>query len=134
MATAKEVQALSAPTIYLDGRRLKILPNSCRAELPGEVKSRAVSAGGGATSMVHGYDVEADVCKIKFDVANTGEMAELLQDYASRRRRIELSTIKIIEKTVNLSYDQAVMTNKIEIGFEADGKIEVEFMGRYASI
>lgn len=134
MATVKEVRALSAPAIYLDGRRLKIIPNSCTAELPGEIKSRAVSAGGGSVDIVHGYDVEADVCKVKFDVANTGEMVEVVQDYKAKAKRIDLSTLKIVEDTLQLVYDRMVLTNRVEVPYEADGKITLEFMGRYAGI
>lgn len=134
MATVKEIRSLSAPAIYLDGRRIKIIPNSCKAELPGEVKSRAVSAGGGSYDIVHGYDVESVVCKVTFDVANTGEMAELVQDYAARAQRIDVSTLKIVEDTLQLAYDRMVLANKVEIGYEAEGTISLEFMGRYASL
>lgn len=134
MATVKEVRALSAPAVYLDGRRIKIIPNSFKAELPDEIKSRAVSAGGGAIAIVHGLDLEQAVCKVSFDVANTGEMVELIQDYKAKARRMETSTLKAVEDTLQLSYDQLVLTNRVEVPYEAEGKITLEFMGRYAGI
>lgn len=133
-ATVKEVRALSAPAIYLDGKRIKIIPGSLKADLPGMVKGRAVSSGGGSVDMVYGYDVEADACKIVFEVANTAEMAELAADYSARRRTTQISTLKIVEQTAQFSYDTVLMTDKIEIPFDADGKIKLEFMGRYVGI
>lgn len=132
MATIKELKTLSAPAVYIDGRRVKIIPNSCTAELPGEVKTRAVSAGGDAYDVVHGVDVEAYYCAVKFDVANTGEMVELVQDYKSRARRIETSTIKLVEDGTTLNYDRMVLSNKLEIQFSAEGNISLEWHGRYS--
>ena len=134
MATVKEVKSLSAPAVFLDGRRVKVIPNSVKAELPDEIKSRAVSSGGGAIDIVHGLDLEQAICKVSFDVANTGEMAELVQDYKARGRRFELSTLKLVEDTLQLNYDRALLTNRVEVPYEAEGKITLEFMGRYAGI
>jgi hypothetical protein len=83
---------------------------------------------------VHGLDLEQAICKVSFDVANTGEMAELVQDYKARGRRFELSTIKLVEDTLQLNYDRALLTNRVEVPYEAEGKITLEFMGRYAGI
>lgn len=128
-STRREIRALTAPIIYLDGKRLKILPNSCTAELPGEVKGRAVSAGAGMSSAVYGYNAEEDLCKIKFELANTAENVELALDYNARARKITPSTLRLVEDTINLSYTDAVKVNKTEVPFETDGKITFEMQG-----
>lgn len=128
-STRREIRALTAPIIYLDGKRLKILPNSCTAELPGEVKGRAVSAGAGAVDAVYGYNVEEELCKIKFEVANTAENVEIALDYNNRARLTTTSTLRIVEETVQLNYTRVVKVNKTEIPFETDGKITFELQG-----
>jgi hypothetical protein len=134
MATAREVKTLSAPAVFLDGRRLKIIPNSCTAELPGGNNARAVSAGGDAYDIVHGVDVEQFVCMVKFDVAYTTENLELIEDYKAKANAVETSTIKLVEKPVQLSFDRMILSNKIELPFEAEGSISLEFSGRYAAV
>lgn len=130
----REQRSLSTPSVHLDGRRLKIVPNTCTAELPGESKVRAVSAGGGAVEMVHGFDVEAMVCTVKFDLPNTSEYVELAQDYAARRINGLPSTLKIVDESEQLHYDQMTLTNRVEIPFEPEGKISLEWMGRYSAV
>lgn len=134
MATAREIRTLSDPAIYVDDRRLKIIPNSCSVELPGEVKSRAVSAGGGAYDIVHGVDAEAFVCTVKFDLAYTRENLEFVLDYKARAQIIDVSTLKIVDGTSQLIYDRMILTNKIEATHEAEGKISLEWMGRFTGV
>lgn len=130
----REERTLSAPILFLDGRRLKVIPNSVKHEVPGEAKVRAVSAGGGAVEMVYGVDIEAYACKVEFELAATQEYAELAMDYAARRTNGERTTIKIVEDTAQFHYDQLTLTNKIEIPHEPEGKIKFEFMGRFAAV
>ncbi|MEQ8823844.1 MAG: hypothetical protein RIC14_05675 [Filomicrobium sp.] len=134
MATSRELKTLSAPAVFLDGIRLKVIPNSVTAELPGETKSRAVSAGGGAYDLVKGVDVEQFVCIIKMDVANTAEMKELAEDYKARANTVTTSTLKLIEDPTQLSYDRVTLDNKPELAFEAEGVISLEFSGRYLAV
>ncbi len=134
MATAKEVRTLSAPAVFIDGRRIKVIPNSCTAELPGEVQTRAVSAGGAAYDIVHGVDVEAFTCVVKFDVALTGEMVEFVEDMKAKALNVDVSTVELVEKTAQLVYDRMLLTNKVEMEFAAEGSVSLEFTGRYAGI
>lgn len=134
MATARELKTLSAPAVYLDGRLIKVIPNSVKAELPGETKTRAVSGGGGAYDVVKGVNVEEYICKVQFDVASTAEMIELVQDYKARANAVVASTLKLVEDPLQLSYDRMTLDNKPEIGFEAEGNISLEFTGRYAGV
>lgn len=132
--TSREVKTLSAPAVFLDGLRLKIIPNTCTAELPGEISTRAVSAGGGAYDIVHGVNVEAFTCMVKFEIANTAEMVELIEDYKARANTVTLSTLKLVEDAIQLTYDRMLLTNKIELSFEAEGSIPVEFTGRFVAV
>lgn len=134
MATIKEIKTLSDPAIYVDGKRLKIISNSCTAEMPGEVASRAVSAGGGAIAIVHGVNTEAYVCMVRFDLANTAENMEFVLDYKERARTVSVSTLQIVEDSVQLNYDTMILTNKVEASFDSEGVISVEFSGRYAGV
>ena len=92
----REERTLSAPTVFLDGRRLKVVPSSVSHELPFEAKVRAVSAGAGAVEMVYGIDISAGACKVAFELATTQEYAELAMDYTARRISGDRSTIKIV--------------------------------------
>lgn len=134
MATPREVKVLSNPTVYLDGRKIKVLPNSVKAELPDEIKTRAVSSGGGGIDVVHGVDLEAAYCKVMLEVANTAENVDLVLDYKARARVITLSTLRLAEDTLQLSYDHMVLSNKPELEFAAEGSISLEFCGRYAGV
>lgn len=128
----REERSLSAPTVFLDGRRLKIIPNSLTHDLPGEAKVRAV-ASGNTTEMVHGIDLEADVCTIAFELANTAEYRELALDYIARRKSGETSTVKIVEDGAQDVYDQCILTNKVNMPRDTEGKIKIELMGRYSA-
>lgn len=134
MATTREVRVLSNPTVYLDGRKIKVLPNKTKVELPGEVKTRAVSAGGGAISIVHGYDVEQSWVKVTFEVANTAEQMALVKDYTARRAVINLSTLRLVEDTEQTIVTDAVLANKPEVAYEAEGSITLEFHGLMANV
>lgn len=134
MATQREVKTLSDPIIYLDGRRILALPNKTTVELPGEVSTRSVSAGGGSHSVVHGYNVEEAHCVVKFSVANTKANQELVLDYKAKQKNIDLSTIKVVEDDSAMNYDTMVLQNKTELGYEAEGEIALEFGGRYAGL
>jgi hypothetical protein len=130
----RESRALSTPIIYLDGRRLKIISNSCMAEIPGAMDVRSVSAGGGAVEMVRGFNIEEMKCKVEFELANTAEYAELAMDYAANRIFSDPSTIKIVEDPLQMHYDQMSLVNKPEIPFKPDGTIKFEFHGRFSAI
>lgn len=135
MAGRREVRQLSDPSIFIDDFKVAIIGNSCEVELPGETSTRAVSAGNGAYSVVHGYNVEEHVGKVKFDLAATEQNLEFIQDYKARAQRTDLSTLKVVEADeVPLVFDHMVMTNKVTMPFEAEGNITVEFMGRYAGL
>lgn len=129
---AREERALSNPIIFLDGRRIKIMPNSATHELPYSRSVRAVSAGGNSIDMVYGVNVEDGACTVKFETPNTAEYVELAEAYADPNR--EPSTIKIVEDTKQFFYDQMSLTTKIEIPRETEGAISFEFMGRYAPL
>lgn len=128
---AREERTLSAPTVMLDGKRLKVIPNSVTHEFPGTAEVRAVSAGGTAVEMVYGIDITEYRCSVKFDLPATAEYSELARDYAARRDGEERSTIRIVEDTDQVVYDQCTLVNKMELAREPEGKISFEFVGRF---
>ena len=134
MATQREIKTLSDPIIYLDGRRLKVLPNKTTGELPGEVSTRAVSAGAGSHHVVHGYNAEEAYCRVSFSLAHTKENQEIVLDLEARKLRVAPSTIKIVEDESALNYEDMVLQSKTELTFEAEGEIALEFAGRYAGL
>lgn len=131
MATLEETLTLSAPKVRVNGRTIKIIPNSVEADFPGERKVRAISSGGNSVSMVSGVNVEELKSMIKFSVPHTAEMANWVEEIADDANRGIFCTIEIIEQTKQLAYEQAVLTNKPSRKFEAEADIELEFEGLY---
>ena len=131
MATLAESLTLSAPKVQINGQTIKIIPGSVERDIPGERKVRAVSAGGNAVDMVVGQNVEELKAQVKFSLAHTAENFNLVEKLADDANRGIPATIKIIEQTKNLSYEQMYMTSKPTAKYEAEGSIDVEFEGKY---
>lgn len=131
MASLEETLTLSAPKVQINGRTIKIIPGSVERDVPGERKVRAVSAGGNSVSMVSGLNVEELKASVKFSVAHTAEMVDLTEQLADDANRGVFCTIKIIEQTKQLAYQQMIMTSKPSTKYEAEGEIELEFEGLY---
>lgn len=131
MATLEETLTLSAPQVQVNGQTVKIMPGSVERDIPGERKVRAVSAGGNSVSMVTGLNVEELKASVKFSVAHTAEMVNWVEQIADDANRGVFCTIKIIEQTKQLSYEQMVLTSKPSAKYEAEGTIDLEFEGLY---
>lgn len=131
MATLEETLTLSAPKVQVNGRTIKIIPGSVERDIPGERKVRAVSAGGNTVSMVSGLNVEELKASVKFSVPHTAEMVDWAEAIADDANRGVFCTIKIIEQTKQLSYEQMILTAKPSTKYEAEGSIDLEFEGRY---
>lgn len=131
MATLDETLTLSAPKIQVNGRTIKIIPGSVERDIPGERKVRAVSSGGNSVSMVSGLNVEELKASVKFSVAHTAEMVDWVEQIADDSNRGVFCTIKIIEQTKQLSYEQMILTSKPSAKYEAEGSLDVEFEGLY---
>ena len=133
MATKAQIKTLSAPRVYLDGKLLKVLPNTVKIEDMREVKTRAVSSGGGSSTVVHGFDAATKLFKVTFSLAHTREYADLLGEYKGRAESIDTSVLKIVEDTDQEVIADAVLTNSVSRNYEAEGALELEFTGRSAS-
>lgn len=131
MATLVETLTLSAPKVQINGRTIKIITGSVERDIPGERKVRAVSSGGNSVSMVVGVNVEELKAGVKFSVAHTGEMVNLVEQWADDSNRGVPVTIKIIEQTKQLAYEQMYLVNKPSAKYEAEGSIDLEFEGLY---
>ena len=134
MPSVKNNATLSDSAVYVDDRRMKIIPNTLSTEEPGEGTARAVSAGAGAYEIVHGRNVEAKVAVVKFDIANTQENQEFIDDYIARADSFAFSTLKVVDLGVQKIYDTALLTNKIEVMYEAEGNVSLEWSARRTGV
>ena len=91
-----------------------------------------MSSGGGSVAAVHGYDVEQAICKVTFEVAVTAENVEFARDAAARRKTGLTSTVRLVEDTSQMIYVEAMLTNKPELEFAAEGNLTLEYHGLLA--
>lgn len=127
----REERSLSAPIVFVNGRRMKVVPKSVSNQLPGSAKVRSMSAGGGDVEMVYGIDYSTMVCSVKFKLPNTAESVEFALDQNQARDAGVRTTIKIVEETTQQSYDQCTLVTQIEIPRDPEGEIDFEYQGRY---
>lgn len=128
MAVLDQKKVLSAPAIYWNGRQIKIVPNSFEYSDGGEAKVRAVSSGPNV-SLVVGVNVEEMMTSGKFMVAFTAEMSAFVSDIVAARNQGESSTLRVVEKTDQKAWIEVYCTNKPTRKYEAEGNIEVEWVG-----
>jgi hypothetical protein len=119
---------LSAPAVYWNGRQIKIIPNSFEYSHGGEAKVRAVSAGQNV-SLVVGVNLEEMVTSGKFKVANTAEMGAFVDDIVALRNNGTPSTLRMVERTEQKAWIEVYCVNKPTRTYEAEGEIEVEWVG-----
>lgn len=127
----KETRQLAQPRVQVNGRTIKIVGGSLKKSIPGETAVRAVSAGNQSVSIVAGLDVSTLVSMVSFDVANTAEQHEFVEDMRSKSNNGEPVTIRIIEDTKQFSYQEMYLTSAPEAEFASEGNISLEFKGSY---
>lgn len=128
MAVLDQKKVLSAPAIYWNGRQIKIIPNSFEYADGGEAKVRAVSAGPNV-SLVVGVNIEEMITSGSFKVAFTAEMSAFVSDIVAARNQGESSTLRVVEKTEQKAWIEVYCTNKPKRSYQADGDIEIEWVG-----
>jgi hypothetical protein len=84
MAVLDSIKVLAAPAMYVDGVLIAVVPNSVTVSIPGEVKVRSMSAGGGATVPVVGLDAESLKAMVKFEIASTAANIELTRSWRAK--------------------------------------------------
>lgn len=122
-------RVLSTPKVLVDGRIIKIIPNSCTYEVGGETNIRAVSAGGGTVSVVAGVNAEEMLSMVSFEVAHTAEMGDFVREQRAKANRGESVTIRIVEATQQFAFAPMFLQNKPSLEFKADGSIKMEYKG-----
>lgn len=120
---------LSTPKVLVDGRIIKIIPNSCVYEPGGETNIRAVSAGGGTVDIVAGVNAEEMVSTVSFEVAHTAEMSDFVRAQRAKANRGESVTIRIVEATQQFAFAPMYLQNKPSLEFKADGSVKMEYKG-----
>ena len=131
MATKEQTHVLSTPKVMVDGRVVKVIPNSVKFKIPGEAKVRAVSAGGAAVEVVQGLNAEALLGHVAFSIATTRENVDLVRLWKAKMINGEQCTIRLIFPTAQFSYQQMFFSKDTDVEAKSDGTIQVEFEGQY---
>lgn len=131
MATVGQVKNLSTPAIYVSGVLIKIVPNSCRMKIPGEVNVRAMSAGGGVVEIVAGVNAEKLIGEVSFDIAATAENVSMIRAWRKNSNNAIPETLRIVEQADQYAYDTMFLANEPEVEFKSDGNMKCEWKGRY---
>ena len=119
-------RTLSNPTIKINGRTIRIVPNSFSyKEGQGDKTVRAQSAGGNAVETVVAENAETKMSMAKFKMFNTSENLQLAKDWLESFS----NTIRAFESNINIPFRNMVVTTEPERIIGADGDFEIEFMG-----
>lgn len=131
MATVEQTRVLSTPKVLIDGRIIKVIPNTVEVAFGGAGKVRAVSSGGDSVEIVHGVNAEEFKAHIKLSVANTAEMSQLVRQLRDNANHDIPCTIRIVEQTDQLAFDTMFLINKPPVKYAAEGSIDLEFEGKH---
>jgi hypothetical protein len=131
MASAAQNRVLSTPAVYVSGVLIKVVPNSVRKKIPGEVNVRAMSAGGGAIDVVAGVNAEKLIGECSFDLAATAENVALVKGWRENSNNAIPETIRLVEIAGQYAFDTMYLANEPEVEFKSDGNMKCEWKGRY---
>lgn len=131
MATIEQTRVLSTPKVLVDGRIIKVIPNSVKKTIGGETKIRAVSSGGGEVDIVAGVNAEELLSSVEFEIAVTAEMVDFARQQRDKANRAEFVTIRLVEQTDQYAFTQMFLQNKPDVEFKSEGSIKLEYMGKY---
>jgi len=115
-------------SVIVNNVPVAIMPNSLKiVDGSGEIKVRAMSAGGGAIETVHTEDVESKIGKISFELAVTDENRAISRLW---KANIGSNVIVVVQEGLNpIVLQTASMVNDPEWEATADGKASIEFQG-----
>jgi hypothetical protein len=129
--TLEQSRVLATPTLMINGRVVKIIPGSLSESGGGEVKVRTVSAGGGAFEIVRGVDAKQFMTALKFEVANTAENQDFVEQLHADAALGLSATVLLVNDGKQKAFDDMCMTNKFDAKYEAEGNIPVEMSGKW---
>lgn len=118
-------------SVYVNDELIPIVPGSLKTTpAKGEVKARALAIGGNKVTIVGGLDTSTLLEEVKFEIANTSDDTERVEDWKRRSITNELNVIKLAWPGQDhvRAYLKAFMVNSPEADHSADGNIPVEFM------
>ena len=131
MSTPAQTRVLSTPAIYVSGVLIKVVPNTCRMKIPGEVNVRAMSSGGGSVEIVAGVNAEKLVGEVSFEIAATAENVASVRAWRANSNRAQPETLRLADLTAQYSYDTMFLANEPEVEMKSDGNMKCEWRGRY---
>ncbi len=130
----EQTKTISTPKVYINGSVWPIEPNSFKYTLPGEVKVRSMSSGGGNVQIVAGVDASKLLGKVKFAVAATKQMIDRVKAVKALSNAGVGATCRAGDPPWAESWSNMFLANETEVMLEAEGKIELEFDGEYTSV
>ena len=129
MATPYQVKQLSTPKVLVDGVEWPIVPNSATIRIPGDMKVRAMSVGGGSTQVVAGLNAESLIGHVAFHVAATGLNADRVRALKEKMRKGVGSTVLLVEDGIQFPHQNMFLSKDTEIKLSSDGNIDLAFEG-----
>lgn len=124
--------------VEIDGERVYIKPGTLTISgVNGEMESTVttVSAGGGDTMQVYGYDITTKMAEMSFEMANDGIANAFLQKINVNQQNNGYLSVKVFFPNSRGGYFGAmILTSKPERAFSADASITLTFQGNLYSL
>lgn len=129
--TPYQIKQLSTPKMMVDGVVIAVKPNSVTVRIPGDMKVRAMSTGGGSTQAVAGLNAESLIGHVKFEVPATAQNADRIRAWKEKMRRGEGVTLSAIEDGVQFPHQNMFLTKDTDLHMKADGDVSLEWEGDF---
>jgi hypothetical protein len=129
--TPYQIKQLSTPKVLIDGVVIAVKPNSVTVRIPGDMKVRAMSLGGGATQAVAGLNAESLIGHVKLEIAATGQNADRVRAWKQKMIAGQGLTVQLVEDGVQFPHQNMFLTKDTDVHMSADGNIPIEFEGDY---
>lgn len=124
------MSALNQPFVLIDNEVVKYQANSVKyKDGSGEVNTRALQLGGGATEPLHTPNGETMISEIMITLDATTENESLKDGLSLKKASGELFVLQIIEGDSARVFPKCMLVNHSEVGFGQDGTIELEIKG-----
>jgi hypothetical protein len=123
---------LADAVVTINNDVIGYVPNSVSfTEGLGEQKVLPVSEGGGRVSQVYANDIETSFATFKISIRTTSEDVALALEWKQNANRnvITLNGVDTNGRGVIRTFTQCAVTNDYEVPIQAEGVIELEFMG-----
>lgn len=122
--------ALNQPFVVIDGQNVKYQANSVSTIAgKGEVNTRAMQLGGGATEALHTPNGETMFSKVKLTFESTEENKALVDSLNQKKESKDVFVLQVFEGESADVFENCMLTNDPEIGYGQDGSIAIEISG-----